>query len=211
MKLKILLILMGSILFLQSCAPTQVTKMSAVASSDQKVGHEGTITSQKKHFVSLSPYSELDVAKDKTMFMLVVENCGEDPIKIGYSNISAIFEGNNENRAFKRINVQHYDDFMNDLKEEYSNKEKRYIEKALEDIQLDIEAEVARSNSSSSDSSSSSGFDSSSSSGSGGSSSSGFNSSSSSGSSNPLTSTTIVYPTSTSKALSLILMISKWI
>lgn len=159
MKVQILLILMGSMIFLHSCAPTRVTKMVAVASSNQKIDFDGTITSKKKHVVSLSTYSELDVAKDKTMFMLDIENCGEEPINIDYYNISVYFEDDNEKGDLKWIKVQHYDDFMNDIKEEYSNKEKRYIKSALEDIKIDIEAAYARSSSSSSsDISSSSDF-----------------------------------------------------
>lgn len=139
MKVKGLLILLGTILLLQSCAPTEVTKMAAVASRDQKVGYQDTITSQKKHFVSLSPYTELNVAKDKTMFMMVIQNYGESSIKIGYDNVSVTFEGTGENRSSDKINVQPFDDFMEDLEGEYSYNEKRYIESALEDIQLDLE------------------------------------------------------------------------
>jgi len=140
MKVKIFLILMGSILFLQNCAPSQITKIAGVASRDQKTGYQETITSQKKHFVSLAPYSELKLAKDKTIFMMVVKNCGKDPIHISYANISVIFEGKSKNWVSKKINIQSFDEFMNDLKEEYSTYEKKYIKSALEDIKSNSES-----------------------------------------------------------------------
>ena len=139
MKTKILLILMGSILFLHCCAPTQVIKIAPVASSDQKIGYEDTITSQKKHFVSLSPYSELDVAKDKTIFMLDVQNCGEDPIKISYNNILVMFKEDGVNLPSNRIKVQSLDDFIDDLNIEYKDKELKYLKSALESIKVDSE------------------------------------------------------------------------
>jgi len=160
MKGKIFLVLMGLILALHGCAKT--VKMTPVTSSDQKAGYDGTITSQKKHFVSLSPYSELNVAKDKTMFLLAVQNLGEMPLNISNDNISVIFEGNTENWASKRINVQSLDDFMDDLRIEYGNKEREFINSELDDIRI----KLLMASSSSSSSSSSSGSSSSSSSGS---------------------------------------------
>lgn len=148
MKLKILLILIGSILFIQSCAPA--LKMAAVTTSDQKVAYDGTIISQKKHLVSLSPYRELDVAKDKTLFMLVVQNGGEDSINIDNGNISVMFEGNSEEWLSKSINVQSLNDFLDDLADEYSNKEKNYFYSKLNHIKSKLEIQSAMSGSSSS-------------------------------------------------------------
>jgi hypothetical protein len=71
--------------------------------------------------------------------MMVIQNCGESSIKVGYDNVSVTFEGTGENRSSEKINVQPFDDFMEDLEDEYSYNEKRYIESALEDIQLDLE------------------------------------------------------------------------
>lgn len=155
MKFKILLILVGSILFLQSCATSP--KMEAVSSSDQKMGYDGTIVSQKRHFISMSPYTQLedrDVAEDKTLFMLVVENDGQDPLEISNDNISVVFQGNIEGWLSRRINVQHFDDFMDDVAEEYSNNEKEYIYDKLYDIKQQSEISSMMS-SMSSDSSSS--------------------------------------------------------
>ena len=143
MKVKILLILMCSILFLQNCAPT--LKIKAVPSQEQKIGYQETITYQKKHFVSLAPYPELEVAKDKTMFMLGIKNCGKEPINISNDNISVIFEDKSKKGASKEIIVQSFDDFMNDLKKEFFNYEKKYINSVLENIT--VEASSSNSNS----------------------------------------------------------------
>jgi hypothetical protein len=157
-NLKILLILIGSILLVQGCATTQVTKINVVATKDQKIGYDGTVTSQKKNFVTLSLYTKLTVAKDKTLFMLVIENGGEEPIKISNDNISVTFEGDSKDWASKKINVQSFDEFMNDYDEEYSKKEKKYIYTKLYDIkeQSDLSSMMSSSSSSSSGSGSSS-------------------------------------------------------
>jgi hypothetical protein len=142
MKMKIILLLIGLILFLHGCATStsQKVNLAAVASRDQKIGDQQTVTSQKKHFVSLGPYSELKLAKDKTIFMLIVQNCGKEPINTGNDNISVVFQENAKKGAFKKINIQPFDDFMNDLKEEYGDNEKKYIKSALENIKLDSES-----------------------------------------------------------------------
>lgn len=150
MKIKILLILIGIILFLHGCATSTSQKISltAVTSRNQKLGHEETITSQKKHFVTISPYTELKLAKDKTIFMLAVQNCGKEPINISYDNISVTFEENARNRVSKKINLQLFDNFMNDLKEEYSDNEKKYIKSTLQNIQVSSENSSGSSSSS---------------------------------------------------------------
>lgn len=164
MKMKIVLLMIGALLLCQGCA--QTVKMAAVASSGQKMGYDGTITSQKKHFVSLSPYTQLAVAKDKTMFMLVVQNCGTAPINISYDNVAILFEDAVQKEVAKKIQVQSFDDFMDDLKKEYGNTEKEEIYDALEDIVYKLESASASSSSSSSSSSLGSSSSSSSSSGS---------------------------------------------
>jgi hypothetical protein len=125
---------MVAILSIQGCATSPTTKMTSVASSDQKTGYDGTITSQKKHFVSLSPYSVLDFAKDEAMFILVVENDGEGPISISNEDISMIFEGDSGDLTSKRFNVQSLDDFIVDLEKEYNDNEKKFIYSTLYDI-----------------------------------------------------------------------------
>ena len=138
MKTTILVLLLGAALLLQSCAPSRLTKMSAVASSDQKVGYEDTITSRKKHFVSLAPYTELNVAKDRTMLMLGVQNFGDKPFDIGYGNISVRFQDSGMELPVSSINVQSYDEFALDVREEQSAKEKKYIRDELEDVLITL-------------------------------------------------------------------------
>lgn len=116
MKAKILILLMSSILSLQGCAAFQSMKMTAVAYPEQQVGYQETITSQKKHFVSLAPYQEQNVAKGKTSFVLFVKNCGEDPINISSDNVSVIFEGNTKKWASRKIKVVSFDDLMNEVR-----------------------------------------------------------------------------------------------
>jgi hypothetical protein len=142
MKVKLLLILTSSILFLHGCATStsQKVNLSAVASRDQKIGQEETITSQKKHFVSLGPYTELKLANDKTIFMVGVKNCGKAPIAISCDNISVTFDENSGKGEPKKISLESLDDFIKDLKEEYSDSEKKYIKSKLESIQLDAES-----------------------------------------------------------------------
>jgi len=134
MKTGLTLILIGAILVLQSCATSPSVKMTSVASSYQKTGYDGTITSQKKHFVSLSPYSAPDFAKKKTMFILVVENDGEGPLSIGNDDISMIFQDSKGELTSKRISIQPFDGFMSDLEKEYNDNEKKFIYSTLYDI-----------------------------------------------------------------------------
>jgi hypothetical protein len=142
MKTKILLVLIGSILFLQGCATSTSQKISLIAmtSRDQKVGDQETITSQKKHFVSLGPYTELKLAKDKTIFMVGVKNCGKGPITLSCDNISVTFQENSGKGEPKKISLESLDDFLKEIKEEYSDNEKKYIKSKLESIQLDAES-----------------------------------------------------------------------
>lgn len=113
MKVKLLLILIVSILFLQGCAHTM--KISAVATPEQEVGYQETITSQKNHFVSLAPFREQNAADGNTSFVLFVKNCGEEPINISNNNVSVIFKGKTKEWTSRKISVLSYDDLMNRL------------------------------------------------------------------------------------------------
>lgn len=117
MKIKIIFLLIGSILFLHSCTTSRIMKVeiTAVPAKDQKIGYEETVTSQKKHFVSLAPYSELNVG-NRMMFMLSVQNGGEEPIDISYDNISMIFQDSKGDPM--KISVQSPDEFINDFQRE---------------------------------------------------------------------------------------------
>jgi len=115
--------------------------MEAMASPDQKTAYDGTIISQKKHFISLSPYPELDnaiteigLAKDKIKFILNVQNGGEESIDMGYDNISVIFQGTGADQAPKIINIQSVDDFMTEFEKEYYEGEKKFIYSTLYEV-----------------------------------------------------------------------------
>lgn len=129
--------------------------MSAVVSSDQKIGFEDTIISRKKHLVSLAPYTELDVARDKTMFMLGIQSGGDMPFDIDYDSVSVRFEDSGTTQTQSSIRVQTYEEFIDDLREEQRRSENRYIRDSLEDVIYKLQAASSLSSSSSSDSSSS--------------------------------------------------------
>jgi len=134
MKVKLLWILIGSILFLQGCATSKTIKIAPLSTPDQKTGYDDTITSHKKHFVSLSSYngfmniySKTDFLKDKTMFLLTVQNGGEKPIQVGYENISVLFDGNDKEGALKKIVVQKSNDLLDNWDNEYNDNEKKFV------------------------------------------------------------------------------------
>lgn len=149
LKIKILLFLAGSIFLLQSCATSPTTTVSAVADLDQKVGYGDTIVSQKKHFISFTPYTELDsairnigLAKDKTKFMLTVENCGSDPIEFNHKNITVIFVPENKNTQPQYIGVQSWQEFVDEMDEEYDKNEKKYLYNTLRNIYMQSELDI---------------------------------------------------------------------
>ena len=123
MKTKLLLI--GSVILLQCCAGYQAMKLSAVPSTEQQVGYRETITSQKKHFVSLAPYGKRNLPYSKTSFVLFVKNCGEDPINISTDNVSVIFKGSTNKWASQRIAVLSLDDLLNEAIRERNQREMR--------------------------------------------------------------------------------------
>jgi len=90
-------------------------EMSAVLSPEQQEGYMETITSQKKHFVSLAPYREYNQVNGNTSFILFIKNCGKDPIDISTQNISAEFIGNTHKWASRSITILSPDKLMNDL------------------------------------------------------------------------------------------------
>ena len=98
MKTRIILLLILSVFLIQNCAPKkrlQKIEITSEASSYQKTGPEGELISEKKHVVSLSYYTEIKMAQGKTMFRMTIENRGNEPVKIGYENVSVIFEWQN--------------------------------------------------------------------------------------------------------------------
>lgn len=147
MKIKVIAMLMaaGCALLFQSCAPIRTTKLAAIAFTDQKVGFGDTIISRKKHSVSLSPYEELDVAKDKTLFMLGVQNNGDASFDIGYDDITVDFQNSGGmTLPASGMRIQTYEDFMDDLIEEQSTKERELIKDGLEDIDIEFENQTVK-------------------------------------------------------------------
>ncbi len=126
MKEKILIILLGSFLAFQNCAPPTV-KMTAVTESDQKIHNDGAVTSEKKHAVTISHYKKISKAKSNTLFLIVVENRGEKPLFINDENVSVIFKGNIRNWTSKKIDIQSLREFMTDLSDDYYYEEARII------------------------------------------------------------------------------------
>jgi hypothetical protein len=130
----ILVSLLGAVFFFQGCATFTAPQMTAVASSNQKVGYDGTITSRKKHFVALSPYSKLDdavpvigFAKEKQKFMLTVRNLGDSPISIGPASVSAAVVDAASAGKHIPIRIQTLEEFLADFETEYYDGEKKYI------------------------------------------------------------------------------------
>ena len=116
MNWKILPVAILTVFSIQGCGGFKTVEMSAVLSSDQQEGYMETITSQKKHFVSLAPYGENIPAGSDTAFILFVKNCGEDPIDISAHNISAEFFGNTGKWVSRGIAVLSHDELTNRLR-----------------------------------------------------------------------------------------------
>jgi len=124
MKIYKLLILTTTVLVIQGCNTVHYVKMAATPSSDQKVVYNDgkeTIVSQKKHFVSLAPYHELNTASGKTSFVLFVQNLGEVPITVTSGKVSILFEGKTKEWASNPINVLSYNDMILEVEEEESS------------------------------------------------------------------------------------------
>jgi formylglycine-generating enzyme required for sulfatase activity len=139
MKMKILLLILVAFT-LHGCATADHSiRIIAVPSPEQKIfsisGKE-FIASQKKDLVLLSPYLDIQKFKlkiDKTIFQVFVQNCGDKPVKISYDNILVTFKKNN-NGAPDKINFQSFDDFMEYIRKEISENDKRWIESVREHI-----------------------------------------------------------------------------
>lgn len=149
MKIKIFLFLAGSILLLQSCATSPTTTISAVATMDQKVGYGDTIVSQKKHFVSFTPYTQLDsavsnigLAQNKTKFMLTVENCGDEPFEFNHKKISVTFVPTAGDTQPTLIKVQSWQDFVDEMDKEYDKNEKQYVYTTLYNLYMQSEVGI---------------------------------------------------------------------
>lgn len=107
------------IFFLQGCGLYKTMEMSAVPSPNQREEYKETITSQKKHFVSLAPYRQYNPANGNTAFILFVKNCGESPVDISVSNVSATFFENAPKWTTRDLRVLSKDDLLNVLANEH--------------------------------------------------------------------------------------------
>lgn len=121
-----LLIILISILFLNNCA--HEVNIQPVVAMDQVIDYDGVVTSQMKHAVSLSHYDTLDMTRGKTLFMMIIENCGEKPLYIDNDNISIIFEGGTGEWASKKINLQLSSDFARFIQEQINRKDIMFFE-----------------------------------------------------------------------------------
>jgi hypothetical protein len=145
LKIKLWLFLAGAML-LQGCATTSTPTISAVATRDQKVGYGNTIVSTKKHFVSFSPYTQLDTAvsnvglsRSKIKFMLTVENDGADPIDFSEYNISVVFTPDASDIKPTAISVQAWKDFADEMDSEYDKNERKYLYSKLNELYMESE------------------------------------------------------------------------
>ena len=131
MKGKILFILAASMIFFQGCAPSKVFKvttveMTAVPYPDQKIGFDETVTSLKKHFVSMSPYSMMSIW-DRTMFMMSVQNLGKEPVDISRDNITVKFKDSSGLGITNTLRVSPLHEVMSDFETDSKKKELEVI------------------------------------------------------------------------------------
>ncbi len=133
MKIKLYLMLLLSVILLQSCAGR--IKTVAVPSLMQKADYEGTVISEKKHTVTLAHYTEFKHVKDKIIFNLLVRNMGRKPLSINNENISMEFRAKNEVAAPQKLEIQPLDDFMKDLENDYFNADTRIISNIFRDTE----------------------------------------------------------------------------
>jgi hypothetical protein len=125
MKIKLYLILLLSVILLQSCAGR--IKTVAVPSLMQKVDYDGAVISEKKNTVTLTHYTEFKHIKHKIIFNLLVQNRGTEPLSIGNENISTEFNETDEDSVPIKLEIQPLDDFLNDLENDYFNAEGRIV------------------------------------------------------------------------------------
>jgi RNase P/RNase MRP subunit p29 len=135
MKIKIYLMLLLSVILLQSCAGSPKIKTVAVPSLMQKVDYDGAVISEKKHTVTLTHYTEFKHIKNKIIFNLLVQNRGRESFSISNENISIEFKGKDEVSAPKKLEIQPLDDFMKDLENDYFNAEVRIVSDTFRSIE----------------------------------------------------------------------------
>lgn len=120
MKIKYLLILPLLLSFYNGCGPNikilaPSIKIASVASSYQKTDPQGAIVSEKKHTVTLFHYTNIKFEHGNTIFRMIIENRGKEPVKISNESISVTFDGKDSNWNSKKIMLRPVNDFMSDL------------------------------------------------------------------------------------------------
>jgi hypothetical protein len=135
MKKRLYLMLLISVVLLQSCAGSHKIKTTAVPSLMQKVDYNGAVVSEKKHIVSLTHYKEFKHVKNKIIFDFLVQNRGRKPLSINNENISMEFRGKDEGSAPIKLEIQPLDDFIKDLENDYFNEDIRIISSMFTNIE----------------------------------------------------------------------------
>ena len=133
MKIKLYLMLLLSVILLQSCAGR--IRTVAVPSLMQKVDYDGAVISEKKHTVTLTYYTEFKHIEHKIIFNLLVQNRGRESFSISNDNISTEFIETDEDSAPIKLEIQPLDDFLKDLENDYFNAEYRIISNIFGDTE----------------------------------------------------------------------------
>ena len=148
MRIKYLFIILGSIIILQNCVskppellesdmpgPSRHTvKTVPIASSYQKSGPDGSITSEKKHVVTLSHYTKIKETEGKALFRIIIENRGDEQIKIDNEKVSVIFEDYRKDRPSRNVKFQSSHELINDLDRNYSLYEIRTLSGSISNL-----------------------------------------------------------------------------
>lgn len=140
MKIKILIVLLGLVFLFQGCSQKVKTKIVAVASPDQKTLYDGSVISENRHVVTLSLYDKIEIAKERTIFKIILQNRGDSPVKFSKENISVTFEDNDIEQVAKELKIQSGDSFLKYLKDAYLNEENRIIEEILRTTEIDAKS-----------------------------------------------------------------------
>ncbi len=131
MKHKIVLGIISAALIIQGCSSINKTGYKTVASMDQKTDPYGDVVSEKKHMVAVSLYRDMEYVKDKTIFKIIVENGGDNPLEISTSNISVIFRESGKNSTVKNIEIESLEDFIENIGHAFREAEKEKIRAIL--------------------------------------------------------------------------------
>jgi hypothetical protein len=129
MRGKKLFFLITAMAVLQCCTTADNKNYNSTPPIKEETGlpnsSEKTLATGKKHYVSISPYSMLIEAKAKTYFKLFIKNLGDEPIQISSYNVLVVFEGNTPEWANKKIDIQTYNELVEETRKDFENKIKK--------------------------------------------------------------------------------------